>query len=182
MEISLTQDRHPQMSVEGNGLVASVYVEFDTRLTTMRFRLHMLERTVEEDSSEALSLTGRQHIYLLKMIHLDTLRIKTFLLYRYITARKSGTREDIVHMPVFELFHDIFWGIHPIHHILHLFRRQDVAVGMSECDFGKVMDDRDIIGTCLSYLHITHGYLISKSVMSNMRVEKALMGPDGREP
>ena len=91
MEISLTQDRHPQMSVEGNGLVASVYVEFDTRLSAMRFRPHMLERMVEEDSSEALSLTGRQHIYLLKMIHLDTLRIKTFPLHRHITARKSGT-------------------------------------------------------------------------------------------
>lgn len=91
MEISLTQDRHPQMSVEGNGLVASVYVEFDTRLTTMRFRPHMLERTVEEDSSEALSLTGRQHIYLMEMKHLNTLRVRTFPLNGHIAARKSGT-------------------------------------------------------------------------------------------
>ena len=91
MEISLSQESHSQMSVEGNSLVASVHVQFYSGLAAMGFRPHMLERTVEEDSSESLSLTGRQHIYLTEMVHLNTLGINTFPLNGHVTARKSGT-------------------------------------------------------------------------------------------
>ena len=59
-------------------------------------------------------------------------------------------------MPVLHLPSEAIGRIHPVHHIVHLFRRQDVLVGMSENKLGHIMNAHDMAVVSLYDVKLFH--------------------------
>lgn len=51
------------------------------------------------------------------------------------------------------LSREAFHGVHPLHHVFHLFGREDVAIGVAEGNVCQLADEGNVLQGGLSYLH-----------------------------
>ena len=106
---------------------------------------HMGDRTVKQGSAESVALFRRKYIYLLKVKEQAAVVGDSFGLYGNISAWLPVAVCDVIHMSLVELLLQICRGVHPVHHVLHLLRRQDFPICVSEHNLSHVVNAHDVL-------------------------------------
>ena len=92
-----------------------------------------------------MALFRRKYIYLLKVKEQAAVVGDSFGLYGNISAWLPVSVCDVIHMSLVELLLQICRGVHPVHHVLHLLRRQDFPICMSEHNLSHVVNAHDVL-------------------------------------
>ena len=111
-----------------------------------------------------MPLFRRQHVDLLQVEHHATVAIGTVGLYGHVSTWTRIAEGDVIYMPIVHLLFETGRGVHPVHHIIHLFRRQNVAVSMAEDNFRHIMDTHDILFFCFSDAYVHSILLLQETV------------------
>ena len=101
-----------------------------------------------------MPLFRRHHVDLLQVEHHATVAIGTVGLYGHVSTWTRIAEGDVIYMSIVHLLFETGRGVHPVHHIIHLFRRQNVAVSMAEDNFRHIMDTQNIF--YLGFLHLNY--------------------------
>ena len=140
MEIALTENFHTQMTIESYGRIAAVDIELDPGLTASGSLFYKCDRPFKQHPSESALLLRRQDIYLLKVEEHNPIIRSSFWLYGYIAARPVPIISYEIYVSVQKLLPQIVRGVHPVHHIFHLLRREYVPVSMTESHIRHIVN------------------------------------------
>ena len=139
-EIALGVDFHSHPLVEPDGAVVAVYVQVEAAGRRM-LTLYVTDGRLKELLPDAFSLSGREYIDLLEVIHIVRL-----LLYRDIPHRFVAVVGEKVHVSlVGNLSVQTVAAVHPLHHVFQLLWTEDAAIGGREDFFCQPADDGNIV-------------------------------------
>lgn len=165
VEVALAEDAETEVMVEADRRIAAVDVQFDTRPTPFNTPFstsscnfphmdnlpcknglpHMSDRTVKQGSAESVALFRRKYIYLLKVKEQAAVVGDSLGLYGNISAWLPVAVCNVIHMSLVELLLQICRGVHPVHHVFHLLRRQDFPICVSEHNLSHVVNAHDVL-------------------------------------
>ena len=135
-EIAFAYLAEPHVLIEGDGAVAAVHVQLVADDLCFGGVSHASFSVLQQLSAETFALQLWQEVDLLQMEE-NTLVVFLFNVEGHVTGIVSLDGEDVELMPlVAYLFAETCFRIHPFHHVLHLLRGEDVAVGVTKCNVG----------------------------------------------
>lgn len=145
VEVALAEDVEAEVMVEADRRIVAVHVQFYPGFASTCSLPHMSDHTLKQGSAESVALFRRKYIYLLKVKELAAVVGDSFGLYGNISAWLPVAVCDVIHMSLVKLLLQICRGVHPVHHVLHLLRRQDFPICVSEHNLSHVMNAHDVI-------------------------------------
>ena len=167
VEVALAEDVEAEVMVEADRRIVAVHVQFDTgpipfnapscNLTHMSNFPHMVDlpcksslphmsdRTLKQGSAESVALFRRKYIDFLKVKEQAAVVGDSFGLYGNISACLPVAVCNVIHMSLVELLLQICRRVHPVHHVLHLLRRQDFPICVSEHNLSHVVNAHDVL-------------------------------------